>query len=371
MNQFQGILKHSLDRESRHYSLPLFHLKALDQLSACRTAKLGGHTQVCEEGHVNGVWYNSCKHRFCPQCNGINKERWILNTQRILLNCPHHHIVFTIASELNVYWQYNRVLMSDLLFKSVQETLKKFSNDKKYLGAQPGILLALHTWGRDLCLHPHIHTLVSHGGLNPSGEWVEPKKKHLFPQKPVMQVFRGLYLSKLKAAVESSELVLPPDISAGHALNQLNRLYRKEWVVHFCERYDHARGVAKYLGRYIKGGPFRLRQLKEAGVGLIKFQYKSHKTKRFESLMLGEQSFVRRMLEHVANPGKPTLRYGGLYVSSLRDSLNQARAQLGQEEIEVKIELGWEDYLGAKDCLPRCKECGKLLSHKQALGMEM
>ncbi|NIT59618.1 MAG: hypothetical protein GWN00_26385 [Aliifodinibius sp.] len=171
--------------------------------------------------------------------------------------------------------------------------------------------------------------------------------------------------------MESFELVLPPKISATCAINQFRALYQKKWVVHFCDRYDHARGVARYLGRYIKGGPFRLSQIKGLAGGQVKFQYKSHKTKRFESLILSEQGFTRRLLEHVATPGKPTLRYGGLYVSSLRDSLNQARKLLGQGEVESKIKLGWEVYLDTKNCLPRCKECGKLLSHKQAISVEI
>ena len=370
MNRLQDLFNHSLDAGSRDYSHPLFHLKALERLGSCRTSKLGGHAQYCEEGHLNGIWYNSCKHRFCPQCNQINKERWILNTQRILLDCPHHHVVFTMASELNPLWKYNRELMSDLLFKTVQETIKKFASDKRYLEAMPGILMALHTWGRDMNLHPHIHVLISHGGLSDAGQWVTPKKQHLFPQKPVMLVFRGKFLSRLKQLVQADLVILPPDTCSGAMLNCLNSLYRKDWVVHFCERYDHARGVAKYLGRYIKGGPFKLTQLVKVADGQVKFQYKSHQTQRYESIQMEESNFIRRILEHVAVPGKPSLRYGGLYVSSVRGKLNDARRLLGQQEVETRIELDWLAYLGARDCLPVCKECGKLLTQKRAIETE-
>ena len=367
MDRLQELLNHSLDRDTRNYSLPIFHLKALDKLGACRTSKLGGHAQYCEDGHLNGVWYNSCKHRFCPRCNQINKERWIINSQRMLLNCPHHHIVFTIASELNALWQYNRVLMSDLLFQCVKDTLKRFSKDSRYLNAMPGVVLALHTWGRDMSLHPHIHALVSHGGLNEQGVWVEPRKQHLFPQKPVMLVFRGLYLSRLKQLVREAKLNLPQDQSVGATLNALHRLYRKDWVVHFSDRYDHARGVAKYLGRYIKGGPLKPQQVVRVTDHVVKFQFRSHKTKRVESIELSREAFVRRLLEHVALPGKPSLRYSGLYVSSVRERLNRAREQLNQPPIGPKLELDWVVYLEKQNALPVCRECGKFLTVKGSM----
>jgi hypothetical protein len=159
---------------------PLYQHKALRKLSRCRTEALGGHTQRCPEGHVNGIWYNSCKHRACPQCQGLASEEWLRNTQSILLDCPHHHVIFTMPSALNELWRYNRSIMIDILFKATQETLQKFAKDPKYLAAIPGMLLVLHTWGRNLSLHPHIHALISHGGLNASGKWVEPKKRICF-----------------------------------------------------------------------------------------------------------------------------------------------------------------------------------------------
>ena len=367
MNKLQELFKEGYGQESSKQSLALFQRKAVEQIQRCRTAKLGGHARYCEDGHLNGVWYNSCKHRFCPQCNQIRKEAWIQNTQRILLSCPHHHIVFTIASELNVLWRYNRALMMDLLFESVQTALKKFCRDEKYLGATPGYLMALHTWGRDLSLHPHIHVLISHGGLNEENKWVDPKRDILFPQKPVMLVFRGHYLSLLRKKLESGELIVPPDASPGEWLNRLKRLYGKEWVVHFSDRYDHAAGVAKYLGRYIKGGPFRLNQVVPFNEGQVRFQYRSHKTRRIERMLLDKRVFLKRMLEHAALPGKPTLRYGGLYVSSVRERLNQARAQMGQGEVAARIKIDCLEYLKKLGRLPFCSECGKLVFKRRPL----
>ena len=270
----QQILERHLADFQRSHTLPLHHIKALRQWSTCRTAALGGHAQYCENGHLNGVWYNSCKHRSCPQCRAKATEEWLINTQNILLDCPHHHVIFTLPSELHSLWRYNRRIMANILFQASQQTLKQFAKDPKYLNAAPGILSTLHTWGRNLSLHPHVHVLISHGGIDSNGQWVEPRKAILFPQKPVMRVFRGKLRAFVKAAMnDDPNWVLPPDRREHHIIALLNKLGRKEWVVHFCERYDYADGVAKYLSRYVKSGPLKNSQIIAVSDTHVSFRY--------------------------------------------------------------------------------------------------
>lgn len=346
---------------------PLYQLKAFYKYSSCRTAQLGGHAQYCDNDHLNGVWYNSCKQRGCPQCQNKPSEDWLNNTRNRLLNCPHHHIIFTLPSELHVLWQYNRAAFSDVLFEAAHSTLKRFYNDARYLAAQPGILGALHTWGRDLSLHPHIHFLVSHGGLNKNNDWVEPKKAQLFPQKPVMLVFRGILLSLLRERIKTSQWVIPPNETLQRLLNLTNFLGRKLWVVHFCKRYDTARGVAQYLARYVKKGPINNTQFRSAELGHVRFQYKSHQTKRIEAITFNQEDFVRRLSQHIPIPGKPGVRYSGLYSASGRKRLNIARKLLGQSEVPALIALDWELYLEMYGTRPTCRECGLPLEHREAV----
>jgi hypothetical protein len=358
----QGILSNELEGVLSRRSLSLFQIKALSKLSCCRTASLGGHSQYCSNGHLNGVWYNSCKHRSCPQCRGIAKEEWLQNTQRILLDCPHHHVIFTIPSSLNELWRYNRSLMSDFLFAAVRETLKQFSSDDRYLGAAPGTLSVLHTWGRNLSLHPHIHVLISHGGMNEGGQWVVPKKEQLFPQKPVMMVFRGKMLSMVKVALRKGELKFPTSRRVHQIEAELNRLGRLPWVVHFCKRYDYAKGVAKYLARYVKGGAFSNSQIRRTNPGLIQFSYHSHRSKRRELLHLKVDNFVVQVSQHIPEPGKQMVRYGGLYASGCRAKLNVAREYLGQQAVSERLVVSWQEYLGSNGRLPVCDVCGGELS---------
>lgn len=359
----QKLLEERLSGFLKQHKLPLYQHRALQSVLQCRTAALGGHVQCCEQGHVNGVWYNSCKNRTCPQCRAMPTEEWLGNASSTLIDCPHHHIVFTFPSELHDLWRFNRELMSDLLFSSTMETLKAFGNDSRYLGAQAGVLLAQHTWGRDLSLHPHIHALVSHGGLSGDKEWVVPRKKKLFPFKPVMQVYRGKFLSGLKKALLENRVMIPSGRDANHMQTLINRLGRSYWHVYFCERYDHATGVAKYLARYVKGGAMNKSQLNRGSGSEVIFSFTSHKTQRKETLRLSFDAFLLRWLQHVPLPGKPMIRYGGLYSSGLRSRLNIARQQHGQVEVSARQVLYWQQYMLGRDDMPACVKCGGPLMH--------
>ena len=146
----QKILADNLEGILSRNGFSLDQYRALCKLSQCRTAALGGHAQCCSAGHLNGVWYNSCKHRAFPQCQGKASENWLLNTQDVLLSCPHHHVIFTLPESLNNLWRYNRELMSGLIFQAVQNTLKTFSRDPRYLAAIP--VFCLHsTPGGEAC----------------------------------------------------------------------------------------------------------------------------------------------------------------------------------------------------------------------------
>ncbi len=354
----QSLLASHLGKSDINHSFPLYQLKALQKLSICRTAALGGHAQYCQAGHLNGVWYNSCKHRACPQCQGIARERWLKHTEALLLNCPHHHFIFTIPSSLHNLWRYNRALMTNLLFKATQKTLHTFSENPRYLGAMPGVLAVLHTWGRNLSLHPHLHVLISHGGWHESQGWVAPKKKILFPQKPLMMVFRGKLLALIRSALSNRQLTLPHECDAKQLSLLLYKLGRLPWVVHGCERYENAIGVAKYLARYVKGGPFHNRQLSRTKNNQIHFRYRSHQTKRRERIHLSEQNFILRLVQHVPLPGKPMARYAGLYSSACRLKLNEAREALGQQPVTPSPQLCWTDYLEEQGYRPKCEVCG-------------
>jgi len=364
----QNLLTQYFPAFKEKHVLPLYQIKAAEKLQACRTSKLGGHMQVCPKGHLNGIWYNSCKHRACPQCRGIQAERWLQRTRNTLIECPHHHIIFTVPHELNFLWLNNRQLIADVLFHAVQNTINTLSKDKKHLGAIPGYILALHTWGRNLTLHPHIHCLISHGGLNESTlTWQEPKRKSLFPAEPMRRLYRAKFIADLKNKLDDEKINLPESLSKQQFLNLLNKLGRQTWVVHCCPRYDHGDGVSKYLARYIRGGPFNNSQVLDIKKGNIVFRYLDHRTHKTTKMTLSVDDFLQRLLLHIPEPRKVLVRHYGLYHSKSRVKLNVARGNFKQESVGDIVSLDWQTYLGKLDGMPSCIECGtSLLMHLES-----
>jgi Putative transposase/Transposase zinc-binding domain len=367
MPSVQQILQRHIGalRAERKLSAP--QSRAASALVACRTAALGGHVQRCPNGHVDRVWYNSCRHRSCPQCNALAREQWLSRTRARLVDCAHHHLVFTIDHELNVLWMLNTAAMMAALFGAVRDTLSTLLADPRYLGAQPGIVLALHTWGRSLALHPHIHALVTDGGWW-GGQWIAPRRSHFLPARVVMTLFRGKFLAALRHLEETGALRLPDGLSAERLKSLFNRVGRKKWNVRLVQRYAHGRGVAMYLARYVKGGAMSNRQIVRANEHEVVFAYTAHGEDggpgRRTAMRLSPTDFLARVLMHAPERGRQTVRYYGLYAHGCTQALANARAAHGQTAVEPPEPISWQGYLQrlapARDHT-RCPICGASL----------
>lgn len=367
----QTFLQKSFLNFQQSHRLPLFQIKAAEQLMICRTAALGGHSVYCEDGHLNGVWYNSCHHRSCPQCNALKAEQWLQKTQSLLLDCPHHHWVFTLPHELHPLWHYNRAFCHKLLLQCVRKTLQELCVDPKYLGAQAACILALHTWARNQSFHAHTHCLISHGGIDWEGQWQTPKRKSFLPAKVMMQLFRGKYLAGIRKGLAAGDLIAPKDQSDQQVINLCNKLGRKDWVVHCVKAYLHGKGVAKYLARYIRGGAIKNHQFISMTDTHITFSYRSHQTKNTEYRQLTHEKFILQMLSHIAVPYKQQYQMLGLYHGRCRKRLNEARQLLCQKAVQEITKIDWQQYFEKSEKQGCCKECGKPLVNLKALEDEV
>jgi hypothetical protein len=255
-------------------------------------------------------------------------------------------VIFTIPHQLNVLWQLNTAVMMDALFAAARDTLLELLNDPRHLGAQPGIQLALHTWTRAMALHPHLHALVSDGGMR-ERVWVAPRRSHFLPAKVVMLLFRGKLLDALRTRHRRGELRRPEAMSPERFTSLLNRLGRKvKWNVRVCTRYAHGRGVSLYLARYVKGGPFANTQIVRANPTEVLFRYtpqaEAGSPKRSAILALAPASFLARVLQHAPEPGRHTVRYYGLYAHACGEQLNAARALHSQAPVEAPVPIEWQ-----------------------------
>jgi len=368
----QDIFQAGFPAYERTHPLPWHVRRAARAIIDCRTAVLGGHVQSCPDGHVSRVWYNSCKHRCCPQCGLLQIERWLAQQQARLLDCDHDHVIFTIPHDLNPLGLDNVPLMTSLLCAAVRDTLSVLCGDPKSLGAQPGIIAALPTWGQTLVLHPHIHCLVTGGGQTPAGHWVAVQNGYLLPGRVVMAVFRGTLLDALRRAWHRGDLQLPAAMRPQQFFNLLNRLghkHKTRWNVRMMERYPHGRGVATSLARYMRGGPIKNSRLISFDGHKVTFQYSDyHETTAGESvpktcMTLLREDFIQRLLLHVPAPHTQVVRFYGLYHSSKAEALAVCRAHLGQPLLAVPVRLDWQTYCAQRgEAHPeRCPTCGQLL----------
>jgi hypothetical protein len=366
----QKILQSAYPDYERTHPLPAHVRKAAKAMIECRTAPLGGHIQACPEGHVERVWYNSCKHRSCPQCAYIQVERWLAKQKARLLECDHYHVIFTIPSELNPLWMANVGEMTNLFFSAVKETVFELLGDKKYLGAKPGMMAALHTWGQTLVLHPHIHCLITGGGLTEEGRWQERKKKgYLLPSRVVRKKFRGKLLDKIRRALKKGKLKLAAGKSEQQMNNLINKLGRVKWHVRIQEKYAHGEGVVTYLARYLRGGPIHNGRLIEFDGKEVSFWYKNNREEGEDGagksgvmrLKVGE--LLGRLFLHVPEPGTQVVRRYGIYKGKKFLELEQSRKELGQGEVEEVEELSWQEYSSQRgeERAKECEVCGRRL----------
>jgi hypothetical protein len=283
-----------------------------------------------------------------------------------LISCAHHHLIFTIPHELHDLWRFNRAWMMQALFASVADTLKTLCRDTRYLDSMPGFILSLHTWGRSLQLHPHIHCLISDGGVK-GGEWRRPKGSCFLPARVVMALFRGKLLGTLRHALEKETLRLPNDLSIERCRSILNKLGRVKWNVHLQERYEHGHGVLTYLARYVRGGPLKNSQLDSVSDEHVSFRYRSHRDSAsgVQMMRLDREAFLLRYLQHAPLKSKPIVRHYGLYATRHDAQLGIARAAHAQSPIQVPAPLTWQVHYerraGAITPITHCPHCGQRL----------
>jgi Putative transposase/Transposase zinc-binding domain len=340
-------------RES--HRLPRNHLRVMRAIEVCRTAVLGGHKDQCDHcGHLE-ISYNSCRNRHCPKCQTLKKERWIEARSEDLLPIEYFHVVFTIPSELNPLVSMNRKVMYDLLFRAVSETIEKLANDPKHLGASVGVIGILHTWGQNLMDHPHIHCIVTGGGLSlDGGHWVSCRKGFFIHVRVLSALFNRKFLGLLEKSFKSGDLVFPGSISHLKELRAFKsfkgHLYHKKWVVYCKPPFDGPKGVLQYLGRYthrIAISNNRILTTQDGAVSFLWRDYADDNRQKTMTLQVGE--FIRRFLLHVLPSHYVRIRHFGLLANRRRkDNIALCREFLGAGRTVTKEKIKpetWQEQL--------------------------
>lgn len=353
----------------RQHKLSSVGLKAMKAIENCRTSKLGGHVDECDEcGHLK-ISYNSCRNRHCPKCQSLAKEQWLEERKKDLLPIPYFHIVFTLPHELRTLAAINKKQVYSLLYKASSRTLIELSKDPKYLGANIGFLSILHTWGQNLMDHPHIHSIVTGGGLSfDEKQWLSSKKDFYLPVKVMSRLFRGKFLFYLKQSYQQEKIKLPIQMTEFQKL--IDNLYQKEWVVYCKPPFKNSQYVLEYLSRYTHRVAISNNRIIKFESDKVTFKWKDYKqNQQNKYLTLDIYEFIRRFLLHILPQGFVKIRYYGILSNRNRETkLKRCKEIFHIHHEEAKTKITWQELLfkitGIDPALcPKCKK-GRLI-HKQ------
>jgi hypothetical protein len=318
------------------HALGAMERRALRDISVCRTGALGGHRDVCGQcGHERSV-YNSCRNRHCPKCQALRQARWVAARMQRALPVRHFHVVFTLPAELRPLVREHEVALLDLLFAAASETIIQLGRDPKRLGALCGVTGVVHTWGRNLSFHPHLHCIVTGGGLHPDGTWVDSAEKYLLPVEVLASMFRGKFLAGLARLFTQGKLA-PGPRATGLAVTLAqpttfarlkDALYKKDWNVYAKAPFGDPTALFRYLGLYTHRVAISNHRLLYVDDDEIVFRTRNKQVCRLPPL-----EFIRRFLQHVLPRGFVKIRHFGLLAAgNVNTKLAVARETLEQRQ---------------------------------------
>ena len=322
------------------------HQQAMAAIEQCRTARMGGHLCYCDHCDEVHYCYHSCQNRHCPQCQHRAGQQWLARQQGWLLPVPYFMVTFTLPEPLRRLARSHQKLMYDLLFRCSAAALQELAQDPRFVGGEIGMIGVLQTWARDLSYHPHVHYLVSGGGVTEAEQWKQARNGFLVHVKPLSKLFRG----KFQAALKKTEFY--PQLPVA--------VWQQQWVVH-CQSVGTGQAALKYLAPYIFRVAISNNRIVKAANEQVTFRYHDNKGKQ-RYCTLPVEAFMRRFLQHVLPKGFKKVRYYGLFSPAKRELLNRVRLWLLFQTVfqpaatDAPPELLW--WSTPTGSLP-CPTCGR------------
>lgn len=305
----QKIFAHTSIQKFNPYSRAVF-----DKLSKCHTSQIGVHQYRCNNPSCNHVHYqyHSCGNRHCPNCGGVKRDQWIEDRMSELLPIQYYHVVFTLPQELRSITMGNRKQMFDLLFESAHYTLLKLGRDPNWLGAQLGIVSILHTHGQDLSFHPHIHCIVSGGGIDKTYAWRMNKRSNdqfLFPRRVMEKIYKAYLLKRIYHLLGDGELLID-DVES--LITNIESVRYKKWNVYAKAPFGGPSQIIEYLGRYTHKVAITSHRIKNISNLDITFYYKDYADKnQRKEMTLTHEEFIRRFEQHILPSRFVKIRHAG------------------------------------------------------------
>jgi hypothetical protein len=300
------------------------------------------------------------------------RAAWVDQREIELLPVPYFHVVFTLPQQLAGIALQNKRVMYGILFRAAAETLQQLALDPKHLGARIGILMVLHTWGQNLMHHPHVHSVVTGGGISPDGSrWVAcrrtagQRKPFFIDVRILSRVFRGKFISFLKQAYQRGELKFYGQLSQlaqpAAFQRQIDAAVQRNWVVYAKRPFGGPQQVLRYLAKYTHRVAISDHRLLELKDGQVRFEYKDYADgQQSKDITLSSSEFIRRFLMHTLPSRFVRIRYFGFLANRFRrHRLEQCRSLLGarSDTSKVSAERCAAD-LDEPEVKPKCPACG-------------
>ncbi len=332
--------------------------KSFAAMAMCRTRDLGGHVEVCPECGEVHVSYNSCRDRHCPKCQNKEREMWIqMRKEEILPGVKYFHVVFTVPDCLHPLAMPNQALFYSCMFRAAWNTLKKFYGRQELQG---GMTAILHTWGSNLHYHPHIHCVVTGGGVDKDGVWhpldgCKQAKSFLFPVQALSKVFRAKFMAQLTSALKDIDKAFPDDIR--------KRCMEKGWVVYSRPPAKGVNQVLEYIGRYAYRVAISNSRILDYNPddGKVTYDWKDYRQDgKHKNMTMNAVDFLHLLSLHILPPAFVRIRHYGLLSPSNREKVRKVQVQLGgtpvpkvrkkKSYMQICEEQGWEIGI-----CPHCK----------------
>jgi hypothetical protein len=304
--------------------------RALPDLALCRTSALGGHVEECRDWGHQRIAYNSCRNRHCPKCQARARACWLEQQAQHLLPVEYHHVVSTLPAPLGEIARANPAALYDLLMRGAAATRREVAANPKRLGAQVGVLMVLHTWGQNLHHHPHVHCVVTGGGLScnekgvidASPIWRSGRPGFSLPVRVLSRVFRGKFLAGLRALIDAGKLIVPSALAEATARARwFAALDPKAWVVYAKRPFGGPERVLKYLARYTHRVAISNSRLVALRDGRVTFRYHDYADDhRREAMTLDADEFLRRFVQQVWPRRFVKIRHYGLLANAQREA---------------------------------------------------
>jgi hypothetical protein len=329
-------------RERHDATLPRAQRRVMTAIERCRTAALGGHVDQCDQCGHQRISYNSCRNRHCPKCQSLARAEWLEDRRAEILDTQYFHVVFTVPEEIAVIAYQNKEVVYGILFRMAAETLRTIAADPRHLGAEIGFFTVLHTWGQNLLHHPHLHCVVTGGGLSPDGSrWIACRTGFFLPVKVLSRLFRRLFVEALEKAFDTGELQFFAALASLRDRDVFRRhlapVRQADWVVYAKPPFAGPDQVLDYVGRYTHRVALSNDRLLDIEDGKVCFRWKDYRqNSRRKTMTLDAEEFIRRFLLHVLPDRFQRIRYYGLLGNRHRgEKLALCRALLGMPEPET------------------------------------